>query len=187
MITDTWKLANYHKLLQPLNSLHQEECIPIKQFAGILAYQLIEYANDLFNKEPHGMSPVTNVDINLGSSISVLSVLGLVPCDEGVILAAPDDNSSNNNNTIMSKLTNVNGVVHELMCFEKTKKSGRKAHTKLCNCAQCWRSIVFYNLNMSYAVRCIPLCQTSVRKDFSDCFVECVKEIRYINKQAQVG
>ena len=91
MITDMWKLADYHKLLQPLNSPHQEEHIPIKQFAGILAYQLIEYADDLFNKETHGMAPVMNVDTasTLGSSISALSALSLAHCDEGAVWQLP--------------------------------------------------------------------------------------------------
>ena len=75
------------------------------------------------------MAPVMNVDTTLGSSILALSVLGLVHCDEGVVLAAPDDNnsSSNNNNTIVLKLTNVNGVVHELACLKKNKNSKGKA------------------------------------------------------------
>jgi len=183
MITDMWELANFHKLLQPLNSPHQEEHIPIKQFAGILAYQMIEYANDLFNKETHGTAPVMNVDTasTLGCSILALSAMGLVCCDEGAALAALNDNS-NSNNTIVSKLTNINGVVHELVCFERTTHSNGKAYMKLRKCFECRRSTVFYNLTMCNAVRCIPLCQASVRSNFRDCFGEYVREIRQVNK-----
>jgi len=89
------------------------------------------------------MEPVTNVNTTHGSCILVLSVLGLVCCDEGVVLAAPNDNSSNNNNTIVLKLTDVNGVVHELACFEKTKDSKGKAYTKLHKSFECGRLTVF--------------------------------------------
>jgi len=81
------------------------------------------------------MAPVMNVDTH-GSSILASSVPGLVCCDEGVVLAAPNDNSSNNNNTIVLKLTNVNGVVHELVCIKKTKKMKGKAYTKSHKCVQ---------------------------------------------------
>jgi len=121
-VIDTWKLALYHKLFKQNDNMTSEK------FAGILAYQLIHYANNLSLSsitENSTACPTASIMLpTLGHSSASLVTLTLSSCGTQQLV----DHCS---------LTDINGVIHYQVLYDKICASNRKKQTLTRECKLC--------------------------------------------------
>jgi len=101
-VTDCWKLGHYHNLFNKNNNFFMEDdpedSMPIKKFIGILAQQLLTFAQSLKN------SPCTVVPS------SIVTQEGVV--EESSMESSSSGDGGRTSASSLSGITDANGIVH---------------------------------------------------------------------------
>ena len=104
-VVNTWKLALYHKLFK------QNDNMMIEKFAGILAYHLIHFANNLSS------SSITKNSAACPTASTTLPTL----CHSSTSLITLALSSSGTQQLVAHhSLTDINSVIHYLVQYGKT-------------------------------------------------------------------
>lgn len=149
-VTDTWKLASYHKLLNRYKET------TVKQFGGILSKQLMVYAKKL--DRLNRFDVMLSTDNSEVSSISVDQCLGVKRKYQHLV--------EKESTVVMHH--DINNEVHPLCKFPRTKGKNGKVYrmARRCNQGNCKKQTVFF------CVECGPKCH-----GIDSCFINHVSEI----------
>lgn len=175
-VTDAFLLLNYHQVINVSKKgmEDQEKNVSIQRFAGILANQLIQYANKL----------------GMGNSTRFLP-----EDDAGFTMSVPETLTDFSSPTLTSSLaitagknvirscTDSNGIVHFLVKYDVTQDPSGRKRTKMRKCKLCLERGKRRDVGQ-YCFSCgesYSLCNSEGR----DCFNEHVKSIKRITRNTK--
>ena len=169
-VTDTWKLAYFHKIIDPNRAgFSEEKKTSIQRFAGSLAIQLISSASSLLS-EYDVVENVRSIEIEATSS-SMTSDLTKQHCS-----------SIDTVDSLRPPLIDANNCIHRLVKLPKSE-GGQKKYSLSRKCKMCWEKGVrhdvtyfCYDCGMSSSF-CSP--DGSKNKN-RDCFLEHVRQIKRV-------
>jgi len=117
-VTDTFLLANHHRIINHTSGTSSEKNITIQRFAGLLAFQLLQNAKHL--GRPRQRFLPEEIQAPQKTVVSDLSLP-----------------SSFSNKPAVRSLTDANGKTHYLVKFDVTKDPSGRCRTKKRKCKRC--------------------------------------------------
>lgn len=174
---NTWKLADWHKILNPPNS-REDTKMSIKKFAGVLCYQLVTNTSAFLS------SPVR--EPRLLSEISLPIVTSVSTTEVSDVTTSSSSGGGQNKHVPIRTLKDNNGLLHHQVRFPITVgKNGKKSTLtrlcKLCKDKQGKKHLVGY-----YCLTCgetNSFCCPNKFNTERDCFKEHVENIKRTSKR----
>jgi hypothetical protein len=165
-VTDTFLLANHHKIINTSNTGMWKKKITIRRFAGILAHQLITQARrfsttltQLRPDSPPDIIPFIDKDTSK-SGISDLSSDFATQSDKAVC-----------------SLKDANGTTHYLVKYDITKDPSGRSRCKKRKCKLCYEEGKQKDVSF-YCISCGDGFSFCNKGDGRDCFKAHVEQIR---------
>jgi len=160
-VVNTWKLALYHKLFK------QNDNMMIEKFAGILAYHLIHFANNLSSSsitKNSAACPTASISLLTLCHSSASSItLTLSSCGTQQLVAH-------------LSLTDINSMTHYQVPNGKTCAANGKKQTFMRECKLCIDGRLLAGF---YCFPCnLTLCSPSSFNNGRDCFAEHVQKVK---------
>jgi hypothetical protein len=176
-VTDAFLLCNYHQVLNcsKRSDDDQERKVTIQRFAGILANQLIQFAN----KQGSGNAGRFLPEDDIGFAVSISETL--------TDLSSPTLTSSlaiTGGKNVIRSGSDANGVTHFLVKYPVTQDPSGRKRTKMRKCKLCLEQGKRRDVGQ-YCFTCgesYSLCNTCESRD---CFNEHVKSIKRITRQSK--
>jgi hypothetical protein len=176
-VTDAFLLCNYHQVLNcsKRSDDDQERKVTIQRFAGILANQLIQFAN----KQGSGNAGRFLPEDDIGFAVSISETL--------TDLSSPTLTSSlaiTGGKNVIRSGSDANGITHFLVKYPVTQDPSGRKRTKMRKCKLCLEQGKRRDVGQ-YCFTCgesYSLCNTCESRD---CFNEHVKSIKRITRQSK--
>ena len=169
-VTDTYLLANYHKVINLSNEPALKQKISIRRFAGMLALQLIRNSKRL-----GASSSRFRPEDDSNEVVPVVSIVE--PSRSGVSdLSSPDFASSTEKN-IARSLQDANGRTHYLVKYDITKDPSGRSRCKKRKCKLCYENGKRRDVSY-YCITCGESFSFCTKGDGRDCFKAHVEHIR---------
>jgi hypothetical protein len=174
-VTDTFLLANHHKVINISNSTIGKQKISIRRFAGILSNQLFAHARRLSASSSQFL-PDSPLDIilivsNKDSSKSSVSDLS----SELFTLSEKQ---------AVRSLQDANGKTHYLVKFDITKDPSGHSRCKKRKCKLCYERGKSRDVSY-YCISCGEGFSFCNKGDGHDCFKTHVEQIRRITRHSR--
>jgi hypothetical protein len=121
---NTWKLAYWHKILNPPNS-REDSKMTIKEFAGVLCYQLVTNTSAFLSSPVHEPCLFSGISLPAVTSVSATEVSDVTTSPTG---------EAHNRHVPRTTLKDKNVLLHHQVCFITTdgKKGKKSTFTRLC-------------------------------------------------------
>ena len=176
-VTDAFLLCNYHQVLNcsKRSDDDQERKVTIQRFAGMLANQLIQFAN----KQGSGNAGRFLPEDDIGFAVSISETV--------TDLSSPTLTSSlaiTGGKNVIRSGSDANGITHFLVKYPVTQDPSGRKRTKMRKCKLCLEQGKRRDVGQ-YCFTCgesYSLCNTCESRD---CFNEHVKSIKRITRQSK--
>jgi len=166
-VTDTFLLANNHKLINSGSGSHDEKKISIQRFAGILSFQLLRNAKELGCSRLSFMSEeILPVQKSLVSDLSSPTISGSVTISD---------------KPVAGSLVDANGKTHYLVKFDVTKDPSGYCRTKKRKCKRCLEEKKRQDVSF-FCITCGESFSFCSNIDGRDCFKQHVKGIKRVTR-----
>jgi len=179
-VTDTFLLANYHKVINHSSNAgeEKEQKISIQRFAGILAQQLIDMAKKISGPSLRFLpedSECSGVELRISDAKSDFSSPTFAP---SLSTSVPEEKK-----TIRS-LPDANGMWHHLIRYEVTKDPSGRKRTKMRKCKLCIANNKRRDVGQ-YCFTCGESFSLCSKCEDRDCFREHVSSIKRITRHTK--
>ena len=167
-VTDTWKLAFHHRIIDPNRAAFGEDKkTSIQRFAEFLSIQLISCASSLLSE----VDPIKNMRlIDVVSESSLLSDL------------SKQQSSVDTVNSLRPPLMDANNCLHRLVKLPKKGGADQKKDSLSRKCKLCWEKGVRHDVTY-YCFDCgmnASFCSPDLFNKDRDCFLDHVRQIKRI-------
>lgn len=175
VVTNSFLLCNYHKVINVGSSEQQEKKNTIQRFAGILAHQLIQMANKLDGESGSKFLPET------GPSFTVSATQHFSDISSPTLTNSFPITSATN---IIRSATDANGILHYLAKYEVTQDPSGRKRTKMRKCKLCAEEGKRRDVGQ-YCITCGESYSLCNKCDERDCFGQHVKNIKRNTRQSK--
>jgi len=160
-VTDSFLLANYHKIINSNSNGSDDKKISIQRFAGMLSYQLLKNAK------------------RLGSTSLAPSYLPEEVACPAMTMVSSDVSTPSDltDKPIIRSLVDANGKTHYLVKFDVTKDPSGRCRTKQRKCKKCFENKKRRDVSF-YCISCGESYSYCTNMDGRDCFKSHVDEIK---------
>jgi len=160
-VTDTFLLANHHRIINHTSCPQGEKKISIQRFAGILAFQILKNAKRLGCPRQRFIPEEVQARTTIVSDLSSPSMAPTVHSDKPVIRTLQD----------------ANGRTHYLVKFDVTKNPSGRSRTKKRKCKKCLEQKKRQDVSF-FCITCGENYSYCNNVDGRDCFKSHVQEIK---------
>ena len=163
-VTDTFLLANHHRIINHTSGTSSEKNITIQRFAGLIAFQLLQNAKHL--GRPRQRFLPEEIQAPQKTVVSDLSLP-----------------SSFLNKPAVRSLTDANGKTHYLVKFDVTKDPSGRCRTKKRKCKRCLEEKKRQDVSF-YCISCGENFSFCTNIDGRDCFRHHVEGIKRLTRHS---